>query len=62
MVISEAKENIGKVEASEDAISDLGDSTNESAEAQPVAPKELIEGDKLFSQECLMMLPLLMNQ
>ncbi len=45
--ISEAKENIGKVEASEDAISDLGDSTNESAEAQPVAPEELIEGDKL---------------
>ena len=45
--ISEAKENIGKVEASEDAISDLGDSANESAEAQPVAPKELIEGDKL---------------
>ncbi len=45
--ISEPKENIGKVEASEDAISDLGDSTNESAEAQPVAPEELIEGDKL---------------
>ena len=45
--ISEAKENIGKVEASEDAISDLGDATNESAEAQPVAPEELIEGDKL---------------
>ncbi|MEL0329008.1 MAG: hypothetical protein VXB74_10175 [Deltaproteobacteria bacterium] len=45
--ISEAQENIGKVEASEDAISDLGDSTNESAEAQPVAPEELIEGDKL---------------
>ena len=45
--ISEAKENIGKVEASEDAISDLDDSTNESAEAQPVAPEELIEGDKL---------------
>ncbi len=45
--ISEAKENIGKVEASEDAISDLGDSTNESAEAQPVEPEELIEGDKL---------------
>ena len=45
--ISEAKENIGKVEASEDAISDLGDSTNESAEAKPVAPEELIEGDKL---------------
>ncbi|MGB1134816.1 MAG: hypothetical protein ACPG4O_12350 [bacterium] len=45
--ISEAQENIGKVEASEDAISDLGDATNESAEAQPVAPEELIEGDKL---------------
>ena len=45
--IAEAKENIGKVEASEDAISDLGDSTNESAEAKPVAPEELIEGDKL---------------
>ena len=45
--ISEAKENIGKVEASEDAISDLGDSTNESAEAQTVAFEELIEGDKL---------------
>ena len=47
MGIAEAKENIGKVEASEDAISDLGDATNESAEAQPVAPEELIEGDKL---------------
>ena len=47
MGISEAKENIGKVEASEDAISDLGDSTNESAEAQPVASEELVEGDKL---------------
>ncbi|MEC8594139.1 MAG: hypothetical protein VXY74_04935, partial [SAR324 cluster bacterium] len=44
--ISEAKENICKVE-DEDATSDLGDSTNESAEAQPVAPEELIEGDKL---------------
>ena len=47
MGISEAKENIGKVEASEDAISDLDDSTNESAEAKPVGPEELIEGDKL---------------
>ena len=46
--ISEAKENIGKVEASEDAISDLGGSTNASAEAQPVASEELVEGDKLF--------------
>ena len=45
MGISEAKENIGKVKASEDAISDLGNSTNESA--QPVTPEELIEGDKL---------------
>ena len=49
--ISEAKENIGKVEASEDAILDLGDSTNESAEAQPVAPEELIEGDTLIDDD-----------
>ena len=62
MGISEAKENNGKVEASKDAISDLGGSTNASAEAQPVASEELVEGDKLFSQVCLMKLPLLMNQ
>ena len=51
--ISEAEKNIGKVEASVDAISDLGGSTNASPEAQPVASEELVEDDKLVLSRML---------
>ncbi|MDG2197405.1 MAG: hypothetical protein P8O70_11015 [SAR324 cluster bacterium] len=44
---TEAKENLGKVEASEVVIPDLSDPTNELVEAQSVTPEESIEDDKL---------------